>query len=165
MDWAGFKTNARQLNNQLPSVRRIVYAGEPAAEALNGVRSQIANLRIDLDDLRFGNKRDSLAVSTEDLDQLGTALDEARECIEVFGQILEDDANPKRAGMRRGRRPLEDKASQRTKTYAALTHLNSQLSDVLDHPGSQGIPSGRTRRPEVRATVTDLKSQDHRKRA
>jgi len=166
MTWASFGTKAGQLGKQLPEVKRSVL-GTTAAMALNEVRHQIADLRIDLDSLRRVDIRDPRMDAGLDqvLYDLGKALDEVRECLETLGPMLADAAQQKQAGRRWTRRQLRDLASERTQTANAINNLQDSLATVLADLKNRGIQAYRTRQPEVRATVTYREPPDHQEPA
>jgi hypothetical protein len=166
MTWASFGTKARQMEGQLPAVKRSVLGGTAAAEALNKIQGRIAGLRIDLDSLRrVGIKDLRMKGSDRGLDGLGKALDEVRECLETLSPMLEDATQQKQAGRRRTRRQLRDLASERTQTANAITNLEDSLATVLADLNTRGIQAYRTRQRGVRAIVTDREPPDHRELA
>ncbi|GLL05101.1 hypothetical protein [Dactylosporangium matsuzakiense] len=156
MDLTSFAIGARHMSGQLPDVKREVLGDTAEAAALSTFRRQIADLRISLDSLRLpsGDGVEARGLPRI-LGDVGLALNEARECLEILGPMLEDATRPERAGKQRSRRQLQDLASERTRTYTALDNLEKSIATFLDHVRVIGIPASRMRRAEVRAIVPE----------
>lgn len=161
--WNKFAAAARRLGNQLPSVKLAVLHGSATADGLAKLKTQIAELRIQADDLRRAGVKDPIATGYgKTLEDTGRSLDKTRECLETLGPMLADLAQQEKAGRRKSRRQLRDLASERTETAKAITELQNQLTYIVDHFRGQGIQPYRVRQSEVRATIRDRKPPDAR---
>lgn len=165
MSWGNFANAARRLERQLPSLKRSVLQDMAAAESLSEVRMQIAEVRIQVDELRRVGVKGPGPTDGSVLNEVGTALDHLRECLETLGPLLA--AMVQREHERRSSSPrqLRDLAQERTKTSNAIATLEDRFSVIFADLRSRGIQASRARQPEVRATVTSRRSQDHEKPA
>ena len=165
MTWAKFANSARHLENQLPSVKRSVLQDTAAPASLENIRKQIAEVRIQLDDLRRVGVKGTQTIDGSVLSDVRTALDDLRECLETLGPLLEEMRQRTQDGRSRPPRQLQALARERTKTANAVATLEDRLAVILANLRSHGIQAYRTRQPEVRATVIEREPPDHRKLA
>jgi hypothetical protein len=165
MTWSKFATSARHLEHQLPSVKRSVLEDTAAPAELDNIRKQIAEVRIQLDDLRRVGIKGPQPIDGSTLSDVRTALDDLRECLETLGPLLAEMRQRTEDGRSRSPRQLQALARERTKTANAVATLEDRLTVLLAHLRSHGIQAYRTRQPEVRATVSEHEPPNHRKLA